>query len=78
MDGEQFPNELEAALASTFDRYRNLGWTNIQIGWPTGADGETRMIFLHATAPSGQRVHTNFEDDEHLVDHVAEFLRSQH
>jgi hypothetical protein len=77
MDGEQFPNELEAALATTFDRYRDFGWTNIQIGWPTGADEETRMIFLHATSPSGQRVHANFEDDEHLVDHVAEFLRSQ-
>ena len=77
MDDEQFPNELEDALAATFERYRDLGWTNIQIGWPTGADGESRMIFLHATSPSGERVHTNFADDEHVVHNVAEFLKRQ-
>jgi hypothetical protein len=75
MDDEEFPKELAEALRPTLQRYEELGWREIDFGWPTGSRSATRMVFLHATSPSGQRVHAIFEDDNDLMDKVDTFLR---
>ena len=73
---EDFPHELAKALRPTLKRYEELGWCEIDLGWPTASHSATNMVFLHATSPSGQRVHAIFNDQDDLIDKVDAFLRS--
>lgn len=74
MDEEQFPKELMEALRSTINRYSGLGWQDIEVGWPTTSNEATGTLFLHATSPSGQRMHAVFSDDPNLLANVATFF----
>lgn len=76
MDKEEFPQELAEALRPTLKRYQELGWCEIDMGWPTTSRSTTNSIFLHATSPAGQRVHAIFDDCDDLIDKVDTFLRS--
>lgn len=76
MDQEQFPKELTEALRSTVDEYRAVGWQEIEIGWPTTSNQATNTVFLHATSPSGQRMHAVFVDDANLVPNVKAFFQN--
>ena len=73
---EQFPQELKQALSSTFNAYRAIGWTEIDVGWPTASLAPGSTVFVHATSPSGERVHGEFEDDERLINNIDNFLKN--
>ncbi len=73
---EEFPQELAEALRPMLQRYKELGWGEIDLGWPTASQSATNMVFLHATSPSGQRVHAIFDDYDDLIDKVDAFLRN--
>jgi hypothetical protein len=76
MDEEPFPKELTEALLPTLGEYEAHGWCDIEIGWPTASRSATNTVFLHATSPSGKRVHAVFEDDKDLINRVDAFLNS--
>jgi hypothetical protein len=76
MNEEEFPHELAKALRPTLKKYEELGWREIDLGWPTASRSATNRVFLHATSPSGQRVHAIFDDHDDLMDKVDTFLRS--
>jgi hypothetical protein len=76
MNEEEFPNELTEALLPTLREYEAHGWRDIEIGWPTGSHAATKTVFLHATSPSGQRLHAVFEDDNDLINRIDAFLNN--
>jgi hypothetical protein len=76
MDQEEFPRELTEALLPTLREYEAKGWRDIEIGWPTASPSATNTVFLHATSPSGQRVHAVFDDDKDLINRIDAFLKS--
>ena len=72
---EEFPRELAESLRPLLQRYEELGWCEIDLGWPTASRSATHRVCLHATSPSGQRIHAIFDDQKDLRDQVDEFLR---
>jgi hypothetical protein len=76
MDEQEFPKELTGALLPTLREYEAHGWCDIEIGWPTASHSATNTVFLHATSPSGKRVHAVFEDDKDLINRIDAFLNS--
>lgn len=76
MDQEEFPEELSEALRATFNRYRDLGWRQIELGWPTASNRATGTVFLHATSPAGDRIHAVFSDDAKLVANIEAFFQN--
>ena len=77
MEEKQFPEELIEDLAPTLNRYRAIGWREVVLGWPTASNLSTNSVCLHATSPSGGRVHAIFEDNQDLVGEIDAFLGAQ-
>jgi hypothetical protein len=76
MDKEEFPQELSESLRATFDKYRDLGWQQIELGWPTTSNRATGTVFLHATSPAGDRIHAIFSDDANLAANIEVFFQT--
>ena len=76
MDQEEFPEELTESLRTTLDKYKGLGWRDIEVGWPTASSRSTGTVFLHATSPAGHRLHAVFSDDADLVVNVEAFFQN--
>ena len=77
MDNEEFPEELTESLRSTLDKYKGLGLQDIEVGWPTTSNNRaTRTVFLHATSPTGGRMHAVFSDDANLVVNINAFFEN--
>jgi hypothetical protein len=74
MEDKQFPQELTDVIGPTLSRYKSVGWHDVVFGWPTASNSATNKICLHATSPSGERVHAIFEDDEDLIGKLDAFL----
>lgn len=76
MNEEEFPRDLSEALRPTIMDFEALGWREIEIGWPTGSHSATGRVFLHATSPSGKRLHAVFDDGTDLINNVCGFLEN--
>jgi hypothetical protein len=77
MTEKQFPKELVDDLAPTLNRYKSIGWRDVVLGWPTASNLSTNSVCLHATSPSGSRVHAIFEDNRDLVGEIDAFLEAR-
>jgi hypothetical protein len=77
MEEKQFPKELVDDLEPTLNRYKSIGWREVVLGWPTATNSSTNSVCLHATAPSGGRVHAIFEDNQDLVQEIDAFLEAR-
>jgi hypothetical protein len=75
MDKEEFPGELTEALRATFKKYKDLGWQEIELGWPTTSNRATGTVFVHATSPAGHRMHAVFSDDPNLIANIEAFFQ---
>jgi hypothetical protein len=77
MEEKQFPKELIDDLEPTLKRYKSIGWREVVRGRPTASNLSTTSVCLHATDPSGGRVHAIFADNQDLIHEIDAFLKAR-
>jgi len=74
---QDIPDEVRQSLAPVIRKYRESGWSDFLIKRPDASTYAGLRVSVHATSPSGIRIHQTFNQDEDLARAVGVALGAQ-